>query len=154
MKTKIKWIYGKFGDEGNDLEYKINEALKELEKEYGEIIVNHIELTSTGWGKDAMIVYSYEEYKNCDCNGKCHVEKLAKSKSYDEFLEEQIKEYRKNIIILDSYFATDGTYSSQYVKIKDNNKKIFKKKTLEGSIAAKSEKIVTDYIKEQIEVIK
>ena len=159
INTRVKWIYGVSGLEGNDLEFKINKVLEELEKQYGDIIVDHIEIVSNGFGKDAFIVYNYEQYntingeveKICSCN-KCDEHKYDKNN-----IDKKIKKYKYNVITLDNYYVVsnkknkEGGYKTyHYIKIKDNNKLIFKTKRLKGPSSEATNEIINTYIKKNI----
>ena len=159
INTRVKWIYGVFGLEGNDLEYKINNELEKLEKQYGDIIVKHIEIVSNGFGKDAFIVYEYKKYnkvngeveKICSCN-KCDEHKCDKNN-----INNKIKEYKSNITVLDDYYVVDpkknkegGNKTYHYIKIKDNNKLISKTKLLKDSSSEVTHEMIDKYVKKQL----
>ena len=156
INTRVKWIYGVSGLEGNDLEFKINKELEELEKQYGDIIVDHIEIVSNGFGKDAFIVYNYEQYdtingeaeKLCSCNkNSCNKNSYDDNKLTDK-LKDRLKEYKSNITILDNYY--DGSDSYHYIKIVDNNKLISKTKKIKGSSSESTSEMINKYARNQL----
>lgn len=159
INTRVKWVYGISNIDNLNIENNLNKEIEKLEKQYGDIIIKHIEIIPNSLKKDAFIVYEYEEYNNTVDD---EVEKIISNdiniRDQDIYFNNSTKEYRKQINILDDYYAIDylrknktndyNTY--HYVKIKDNNKKFLKIKTLEEVLENTTEEIICHYIEKQM----
>lgn len=142
--TKVKYVNGKYGLQDNDIEKCINDTIDKLNEQYGKITINSINLTSSAWsGKDALIIYSYEECYCNNCDGKCEVEKVIGNDLDNNYT------YANNITVLDDYYAGEkGELGNTVhcVKIKDDNRLIFKYQTLIGTSIESTKEIIYNYI--------